>query len=500
MKKFLALLLACAMLIGCASALADDAITLTAILRLPAAFIVEDNPVIAAWGERTNTAFEIEAPPVSNYMDRLQVVMASGEAPDLIHIQNLDSNFQQWSRDELLLDLTPYFNAETMPNAFAALTSDDLASCYVDGKLYALPRVQAKPLDAIIYRGDWLEKLNLSVPTTPEQFAEVMKAFATMDPDGNGQNDTYGTSLRDLEDRNLIFGFGLKPTSVPGEDGTYSLMASTQAYEDYLTWLRDMYAAGSIDPEWYLSQSYEDQDKFYAGQIGAIYTATTLNHLNSFSNNETFKAANPDGYLVAGPSLSAMAEGVLDVYYPPQIWGAHAISTDSQNIEQAIKVLDDGYTAECATLLFAGVEGVTYTSLDPETRVLTATEEQTALRSNVYSSSYLSITYAMPDKSMVISGGTSATEEELARWLKANDEIAAVTRRVSYLGEGSLPGISDENTKLVNSGITSEFSEMRTKYICGQIDRDEFHSFIQDKYLPAYADYMTLVSESGINK
>ncbi len=128
MKKFLALLLACAMLIGCASALADDAVTLTAILRLPAAFIVEDNPVIAAWGERTNTAFEIEAPPVSNYMDRLQVVMASGEAPDLIHIQNLDSNFQQWSRDELLLDLTPYFNAETMPNAFAALTSDDLAS------------------------------------------------------------------------------------------------------------------------------------------------------------------------------------------------------------------------------------------------------------------------------------------------------------------------------------------------------------------------------------
>ena len=33
MKKFLALLLACAMLIGCASALADDAVTLTAILR-----------------------------------------------------------------------------------------------------------------------------------------------------------------------------------------------------------------------------------------------------------------------------------------------------------------------------------------------------------------------------------------------------------------------------------------------------------------------------------
>lgn len=498
MKKIVSLLLAVLMLATCTSALAET--TLTAIWRLPATFQVEDNPVIKAWGERTGVTLEIEAPPISNYTDRLNIVMASGDLPDIINVQNFDSTFRQWARDGLLLDLTDYFTPEKMPVATSVLTAEELASCYVDGRLYALPRAQAKPYDAIIYRGDWLDKLGLQVPTTPAEFAEVMAAFTTMDPDGNGLDDTWGTYIRGIEDRNLISAFNTRPSSVPDANGEYQLRQAQDEYMNYLDWLNEMYAAGSIHPEWYLAQSYEDQDLFYAGKLGAIYTDCTINHVISFANNDTFKAANPDAYLVVGPALHAEGEESVNVYYPPQIWGGCAINVDSENIDAAIALLDDGYTNECVTLLFKGIEGVTYTSLDPETRVLTATEEQAALGNNVLASSYLCINYQLEDKGIVISGGTSTTAEDTQKWVEASNYVQSLEGRIGYLGEGTLDGYADLNTRLTNDGVYSELSEMRTKYICGQITHDEMVAYLKDVYAPACEGIMELIRNSDINK
>lgn len=500
MKKTLCLLLAALLVASCLSfAAAEEEVTIRAIMRLPATFVVEDNPVIEAWGQRTGVRLEVEAPPISNYNERLNIVMASDDLPDLIFVMSLDSTYQQWARDGLLLDLTEYFTPEKMPNACNVLTDSEIAGCKVDDVLYSLPRCQAKPNDCIIYRGDWLEKLGLSVPTTAEEFAAVMEAFATQDPDGNGLNDTYGFSVRDIEDRNLVHGFGIRPSCVPDENGEYTLMQGQPGYMEELTWLRDMYQNGSLDPEWYLNQSYEDTDKFYAGKIGAHYATSTINHVISMFTNEAFQAANPDGYVVAGPALMPAGAETVGIYYPPQVWGAYAVNAESKYIDKVIALLDDGYTDECVTLCFKGIEGLTYTSLDPETRVISVTEEQNELAA-VYTSSYLTVNYQLQNKGLIIAGGTSTNEDELNAWLEADAYIAQKEYRIPYLGQGTIPGMSDENTRLTNDGVFSEFSEMRTKYICGQISAEEMEAYIRDKYVPANEGVMKLIRESGINQ
>lgn len=498
MKKLVALLLVLVMALTCVSALAET--TISAIWRLPATFVVENNPVIAAWGDRTGVTLDIEAPPISNYTDRLNIVMASGELPDILYVQNFDATYQQWARDGLLLDLTDYLTPEKMPIASKVLTKDELSSAMVDGRIYALPRVQTKPLDCILYRGDWLDKLGLEIPTTPEEFAVVMKAFATMDPDGNGLDDTYGIYIRNWEDRNLIHGFDVRPTPVPDADGKYELMQAQEHYMDFLDWLRGMYADGSVYPEWYLATAYEDQDMFFAGKVGALYTDIVVNHLITFANNETFKAANPGAYLVAGPALHMDGAETANVYYPPQIWGGVMVNADSEHIDEAIKLIDDAYSDECTTLLLKGIEGENYISLDPETRVITATPEQTAATDNILAASYLTVNYQLENKDMIIAGGTASTPEELETWLKANDFVSSLEKRVSYLGEGILPGVSDEYTKLTNDGISAELNETRTKYVCGQISREEMVAFLTDVYAPACEQLMTIISESGINQ
>ncbi len=62
-----------------------------------------------------------------------------------------------------------------------------------DGNIYALPQVNEcyhcmYQQRMWIYK-PWLDKLGLKMPTTTDEFYEVLKAFKTKDPNGNGKAD-----------------------------------------------------------------------------------------------------------------------------------------------------------------------------------------------------------------------------------------------------------------------------------------------------------------------
>ncbi|MBO4299435.1 MAG: hypothetical protein J5998_11620, partial [Clostridia bacterium] len=89
MKKALSIVLTCAILLTLAvfpAAAEGDRVTLTMLQRLNAAYVVEDNPIIKAWGDLLGVNIEIEAPPISSYSDRRNIIMASGDLPDIIYV------------------------------------------------------------------------------------------------------------------------------------------------------------------------------------------------------------------------------------------------------------------------------------------------------------------------------------------------------------------------------------------------------------------------------
>ena len=48
---------------------------------------------------------------------------------------------------------------------------------------------------AMFWRKDWLDKLNLEVPETLEEYEKVLTAFVENDPDGNGKEDIAGMDV-----------------------------------------------------------------------------------------------------------------------------------------------------------------------------------------------------------------------------------------------------------------------------------------------------------------
>ncbi|RPI87266.1 MAG: extracellular solute-binding protein, partial [Chloroflexi bacterium] len=87
-------------------------------------------------------------------------------------------------------DLLPLMPVRTATHYYDA-DRNKLAT--LGGVMYGLPDPGALPqTDSLVIRQDWLDALGLTSPKTLDEFMDVAKAFTFEDPDGNGQDDTYG--------------------------------------------------------------------------------------------------------------------------------------------------------------------------------------------------------------------------------------------------------------------------------------------------------------------
>ncbi len=471
-------------------------VTIKWICRLPATFVVENNPVVEELGKRINAKIELEAPPINNYQDRLNIVMSSGDVHDLIYVTG--NLYSQWAADGLLLEFDNNVLAK-LPNVTKELTEMEISTQRVpsvDNKLFAIPRVQTKPADCIVYRGDWLQKLNLEVPKTPEDFHTVAKAFSHDDPDGNGKADTYGFSLNPITitHRNISYAF-FKPDSIANDDGTYTITQAKPGFIAHMDWLHDMFADGSMDPEWYLNKQYDDSDKFTAGKIGINYKDPTTSHSMLSFTSKDFQAANPNGLTVPGAPLRADANAPAVDYWNPQLWGNWGVSAKSKVIDETLALIDYGYTDEGNELLYFGMPGLTFTKIENGFVERTPAQKEESAK---WASSYLSLRYRGPNKALPNAAGD--TLDQVAEFNKREAWLRSETTYVDYLPawEAIVPG--GDKIRVANDDLNKEHTTLLTKYISNEIKREEYLKFLNEKYIPAWKEYEALLNAAQINK
>ena len=152
----------------------------------------------------------------SQYSDRCNVAIASGDIPDILNWLTA-SQAIKLEKGDMLTDMKPYLDKYISPQAKGILDTDDGAMfnyTVKDGKQYILPQLQDSLLDqvnSLWIRKDWLQKVNLTVPKSLDDFLKICDAFVTQDPDGNGKKDTYafGIAGKDnmIKDWGSLIGF-----------------------------------------------------------------------------------------------------------------------------------------------------------------------------------------------------------------------------------------------------------------------------------------------------
>lgn len=130
-----------------------------------------------------------------------------------------------------------------------------------DGNVYGLPHFSECGhcrADTKIYVNiDWLDKLGLSIPTTTEEFYNMLVAFKQQDPNGNGKADeiplTSNSSTAGPTFTGNIINAFIAADTAQGKytrivDGKVEFAADKPEFKEALVLLNKMYAEGLIDP------------------------------------------------------------------------------------------------------------------------------------------------------------------------------------------------------------------------------------------------------------
>lgn len=177
--------------------------------------------------------------------DLADIIIGSTKGPD-----ESDTTILIAARQGQFWDLAPYYmdydNLAAIPEATIRALSDN-------GKLYYLPRTRDLGRQGWGYRKDWAEKLGVEPKgeiMTWDEFKKMLEAFSTMDPDGNGIDDTYGLIL-DQWDGALDTMYSWFNVSAGGwsldASGNLVHYSQTPEFKTALKEIRELYINGYIN-------------------------------------------------------------------------------------------------------------------------------------------------------------------------------------------------------------------------------------------------------------
>lgn len=189
---------------------------------------------------------EVMWTPKDSYDDKLNLVLAGGgdDMPMIIATEQKSPSIINaaragalWEIEDLLQEFPHLMNSKEDVN-------DNIR---IDGKLYGVYRGRALGRNGMTYRKDWLENVGLDAPETIDDVYEMLYAFTYNDPDGNGEDDTYGLALtKDSLPLDIIQTWFGAPNGWGEVDGKLVPAHQTEEYLEALKWLRKLCEEGLI--------------------------------------------------------------------------------------------------------------------------------------------------------------------------------------------------------------------------------------------------------------
>ena len=359
----------------------------------------EDNAQVKELEEATGIHLEWQTCASSdNVQEKLSTMFASGEMPDIILTgvgsgNRYDKATEQALGEQgLVLPLNDYLDTVSVGYKQAFEEIDGLKEYITtpDGNIYSLPNIvgslHVQYNMKLWINTQWLDNLGLDMPTTTEEFYEVMKAFKEKDANGNGDpNDEIPLSTVTSGAGTQLDGFLMNPFQLTSEtnklyvdNGKVTFAPAQEGYKEGLKYLNQLYAEGLLNPESFTQDKNNQVNVNEAGDecvIGAFLAqrpgyACDLSTEPYSKKWEQYQSlaplAGPDGQCVASWNPYVMFQS-----------GMTFISSSCTNPEAAFRLLDYISTQTYRSSL--GIEGVHYELLDAGTTELGLDGETKAL-------------------------------------------------------------------------------------------------------------------------
>lgn len=300
----------------------------------------------------------------------IQTRLASGlNLPDITEVPPFDSTVgvQRYASNGILIPLNDLID-QYAPNIKKLFEKypDLEAACYSpDGNIYALADwsggVNEVVPDYIMIRQDWLDKLGLEMPTTPDEWYDVLVAFRDQDPNGNGEKDEVPVvTLNMLGTKYFMTGFGF-PTNTDwwAEDGKTVYYPVDSRYKDFLAWLNKLYTEGLISTDIEGAQ----RQQVVAQNRAAVYCHDPSDWLAGFDS--LVGDTDPNCNYVFANTVKPSADADVQIVKRNSVFHYFGITKDCKNPVEAIKWIDFCWASEMGEMFYGyGVEGLSYEMVD----------------------------------------------------------------------------------------------------------------------------------------
>lgn len=300
----------------------------------------------------------------STYYDTVRpLILSKASLADIVQMPDLDLNSEysktgMFAKLDEYLDQMPNFKKylEENPTIKASLTSEN-------GHIYYVPQTvhTENYQPCIMYNMEWLDALGLSVPTTLDEFVNVLRAFKSNDMNGNKLKDEVPMSI---EARFLayIFGpaFGLELVNGFYADDSGVIHCSyydEDNYKAYLKFVNGLYAEGLLEPDFTSATRDTTIERCKNNQTGVTFDFSWQMSALYSTQYPEYDGSKP--VFCGAPPLSGKYQG----YYigRMQISGLFAVTAESPNLSDSIKLLDYIMSEEAQTYYCWGIEGESYT-------------------------------------------------------------------------------------------------------------------------------------------
>ena len=230
----------------------------------------------AKWEALTGIDLVIIQPAHDVYYDEVNAAFESGDLPDVILLSS--TYYTKYAAEEMLADISSYYNGSALESRIKAAGNGALIDAIkIKGKLYGITPTRGNGCVTYIKKA-WLDNVGLDVPTTYDEYINMLKAFTEGDPDGNGINgDTYGVSAAGLINNEAPYTNYLPefyqdayPSFYQKENGTWVDGFMEEPMRAALERLRDAYSKGYIDKDITTNGTGTCRDKFYADEFGVF--------------------------------------------------------------------------------------------------------------------------------------------------------------------------------------------------------------------------------------
>ncbi|MBO7746725.1 extracellular solute-binding protein [Paenibacillus sp. MWE-103] len=331
---------------------------------------INDNMVVQEMEKRTGIKVDYITPPSGQESDAFNLMIASGELPDIIPDQGYKGGGLKAVQDGVYLklnDLIPKY----APNYAAVLAQNpDFAKQAKedDGTIWSFKMLQTDEEPSWAgpaIRKDYLDELGLQVPKTIDDWTNVLRALK----DKKKLETPMLLQLKSKFGAAEAFAgtFGSSYSQFLNKNGTVVYGPIEPGFKDFLTLMNQWYKEGLIDKDFATRDDTSADAQVTSGKAGAVAVA----YYGSFGPWATSgKATNPKYNLVPTtyPVLKAGDDPAKTIHVGNKNWYSKgsdiAISAQSKNVEAALRWLDYRYSAEGFMLFNYGVEGVSYNWVD----------------------------------------------------------------------------------------------------------------------------------------